>query len=299
MIQLNTKKITALLIILLFCFIGTGLYIYQYTRDKTVLFGGSSDPFPPKRLNHECCRTVNTHGLSDLNTYGSGFIYYSDFKKYFANPSKIHMISLMDDDIYYYKESCLVSYGLGYTLENLGIPIITEKAFKAKLSRLLCGPPIPHELSQFQTERQIIEEMGGHYYLPLKGNEEWLSNQGFMEDLIHYFESLPTDALLYVHCIHGRGRTTTILVLYDIFRNAKQVPLKDLTNRHFCLGRENVLNTEFKSNGTWSQEGLNARKDLVARFYDYMTDQDGYKHQSWTQWNLERGTHIPQIIIHR
>lgn len=275
------------------------IIIILYPEDKTHHFGNTSDSFDKKRSREECCKSVNREGLNDLNASGSAFIFYPELEKQFGDrEKKIYVISLLKDELYYYKWHCLRWYGMGYMKDDLGKEILHEKAFKKSLIRFFYGTPPIHDLTQLQTERQIVESLGGEYYLPFKNNQNWLGNLNFVEDMINFFESLPKNAHLYIHCAFGRGRTTTFLVLYDIFRNGKRVSLKDITDRHYCLGRENIMNTTIWANGTWTQEALDARKELIERFYAYMTDPLGYGHQSWTHWRESNGLQKKEITVH-
>jgi protein tyrosine phosphatase len=241
--------------------------------------------------------------LAELNAHASGLINFNDIHKIMKGSQKnIYVINLLHDDLYYYKGRCLRWYGLGFTSQTLGTSFFQGRQWKSaykSLLRLIYGTPPIHDKSQLQIERNIVHDLGWHYYLPLKDNEEWLFQQYFMPDLIKLFESLPVDAEVYIHCAHGRGRTTTILVMYDIFRNGKNVSLKDIVNRHYCLGREDVFDTAVWEQGTWTKKALVARKELVERFYAYMTAPDGYPHQSWDQWNKEVPTAVEVVSIHR
>ncbi len=282
---------------------GVAFFATVYIESRSTNFRSTHDPFPAKRLQENYCRAVNVEGLADLNAYGSGVIYYKDFRDHFKNtPKKIYVINLLSDDIYYYRDHCLRWYGLGFMYRDLGEILFTtsplKMAYKA-LIRVMFGSPPVHDVTKLKTERQIIEDLGGQYFVPLKDQKGWLNNQNFIDGLLRFFELIPDKGLLYIHCIHGKGRTTTFLVLYDIFRNGKKVPLKEITNRHYCLGRENVVDTQLWANGTWTQKALNARKDLVERFYDYMTDPQGYGHQSWTQWRIAKGIQPSAVKIHR
>lgn len=271
-----------------------------YIQGKTHHPVSTEDSFLDKRANKDCCKNISLVGLADLNAHGSGFISYDELKNKFQNEkSKIYVVSLLKDDIYYYNGLCLRWYGMGYMKDDLGNEIFTKKSFTKVIRRFIYGTPPIQDLSQIQTEREIVQSLGGEYYLPMKGNENWIGNMNFVDDMIRFFESVTEKDQLYIHCAHGRGRTTTFLVLYDIFRNGKNVPLKDITQRQYCLGRENVLNTVLWDRGTWTQEGLDARKNLVERFYAYMTDPQGYGYQSWAQWVASKKGQIKEVIIHR
>ncbi len=301
-------KIVSSISIIFLIALGVGFSIGIYNESKSVNFGSTNDPVPRKRLKDDCCRNINTEGLADLNSYGSGIIYFQDFRAYFkdkiggADKKTIHVVNLLTDEMYYYKDRCLRWYGLGYMNKDLGQHIFARKLFKSAYKTLLryfYGTPPTDNLSLLQTERQIIQDIGGDYYIPFKGNGDWLGDQNYVDDMVHYFESLPKGDDVYIHCAHGKGRTSTFLVFYDIFRNGKKVSLKDIANRHYCLGREDVLNTDLWAKGTWTQEALDARKDFVERFYDYMSDPQGYGHQSWTQWMKSKEKKLNKITVHR
>ncbi len=288
---------------------GITVFAFGVYNDSTSLnFGSTNDPIPKKRLKQQCCHNINREGLTDLNAYGSGMIYYTDFKEYFSEKiksgeiKKLYVVNLLKDEIYYYKDRPLRWYGMSYKKKRLGDYLFTRKPYKAIQAgfiRLIYGTPPTHDVSQLQTEQQIIQELGGYYYAPTRYDDNWLESPKFIEDMIQFFESIPNDAHLYPHCVHGRGRTTSYLVLYDIFKNSKKVSLKDIANRHYCLGREDVLNTELWAKGTWTQSALDARKNLVENFYAYMRDPHGYGYQSWTTWKEDKGIKSPKITVHR
>lgn len=282
--------------------------LLTYGENESAHFISTNDPIPFKRLKHECCRNINREGLSDLNAYGSGVINYRFFKKYFAETIKptggeLYIVNLLNQDVYYYNDRPLRWYGLGFVSNNLGKNLHQKKIFRNAhkgLIRLVYGTPPINDISQLQTERSILSELGIKYFLFPYGNDGWLNNEQFLENTIHFFESIPDHGHLYIHCQHGRGRTTTVLVLYDIFKNAKKMPLKDITDRQYCLGREDLMNTILWPKGTWTQEALDARKELVEKFYEYMTDSQGYGYQSWSRWVLSKGSHNPKKLqIHR
>jgi hypothetical protein len=300
------KKIWVLLPLLFLFFVTIGFGVTLYTESKSPLFITTHDSIPQNRQKKECCKAFNTQGLTQLNIHGSGLIYFPDYKQYFkqnCTPQRVYVMNLLNEEAYYYKDRPLRWYGMGFIEQDLGHYYFQSKplknAYKATI-RKFYGVPSSADKSQYQTEGEIVQNFGdGVYYMPLKENPGWLGNQAFMEDLIKFFESIPEGSPVYAHCFHGKGRTTIFIVLYDIFRNAKQVPLQDIADRHYCLGREHILDTNLWLKGTWTQEALNARTELIKRFYDYMTDPHGYGAQTWTNWNHAKGGIINDIIIHR
>lgn len=270
-------------------------------RDKARNFSYTSDPIPERRVKKPCCQKINREGLDTLNAYGSGFINYKDFGAQVNHDYKnLYVISLLPTDIYYYKGRCLSWYGLGYTPDAVGQPHDPMAGgFSKRLLRYIYGSPPTHDIAQLDTEDSIVKSLGAHYLMPLKNNEDWLTDYAYIDDLVSFFQTIPPGKKLYFHCSHGCGRTTTFMVFYDIFRNGKKVPLKEIVNRHYCLGREDLFNTTVRSRGSWTPEGLQARKALIENFYTYMTSPDGYPNLSWTQWTKMRGIVAQKINIHR
>lgn len=277
--------------------------IYVHYENRSIGYGSTLESVSLKRKKNDCCKDINPEGLVALNSYGSGLINYHDFKSRFKdNRDKIYVVNLFPEDIYYYNDRCLKWYGLGYTQSTLGNNAYAKKpirGFFKPILRFFYGYPPVDDLKSLKTEEQIIHEMGGHYFMPLRDNTNWLNSQGYLEETIQFFESLPNDAIVYFHCFHGKGRTTTFMILYDIFRNHKKVPLIDIVNRHYCLGREDVFNTVVYVAGSWSEAALLARKKLVEHFYEFMNDPKGYHHQSWAQWNASKGYTTSVGAIHR
>lgn len=283
--------LVGLLVILLI-----SLMVGIYSEDRTVNYGHTNSHASSKTKNSERCKTTQSKEVPPLNVHASGLINFNDLPlEVIENKQKLYVINLLEDDIYYYKNRCLRWYGLGYTPNTLGTHLFSHKPLKAfykSILRLLYQPPSLIDMKEhpelLQTEGQILKSWGAHYFCPLKGNSNWLKDQSYMEDVIEYFEKLPKDAILYIHCAHGKGRTTTFLVLYDIFLNGKSLSLQQIADRHHCLGREDIMDTQVWKGGSWTENALLARKNLVERFYTYMTTPGAYPHKPWSQWNDEQ-----------
>lgn len=280
-----------------------GIRFVLINRDVTENYGTLNGPISPKRSGNQQCRKMNREGLDSLHVHGSGMINYNDFMPdYKGDMSKVYVINLRPEEtLYYYKNRCLLWYGLGYTEKNLGKTLGRRINYRIKkyFIRLVYGHPPIDDPSKLQTEKSIVRGLGAHYYSPLVNNINWVSDLSYMDGLIIFFKNLPDDAILYIHCLHGKGRTTTFQVLYDIFKNHKKVPLIDIINRHYCLGREDLFDTTIWETSFWTQEGLDARKKLAEQFYAYMTDPKGYSSQTWSQWHQDKNVDKTPIQIHR
>lgn len=57
-----------------------------------------------------------------------------------------------------------------------------------------------------------------------------------VETFVDFVQTLPKNAWLHFHCLHGHGRTTLFMTMYDALRNADRVNLDDLVCRQYRLG---------------------------------------------------------------
>lgn len=278
----------------------SGVKFYEFAsknRDITENYRRLKDPMCPDRSSLSRCQKINREGLDKMDVHASGMINFNDFlPNYKGDMSNVYVINLRPNlDLYYHKNRCLAWYGLDYNdcelKEHIKRRIKTR--IKYDLIWLVYGYPPAHDLNLLQTEEKIVRELGAHYFTPMKNYKNWLSDLSFVDAIVTIFQNIPEEATVYIHCLHGKGRTTSVIVLYDIFRNYKKVSLKDIINRHYCLGSEDLFDTRLWPNGKWTQGALDARKNLAIYFYQYMKDPQGYLHQTWSQWcegkNIDKG----------
>jgi len=250
---------------------------YRHTDEKRAL----------KYLFSDRCKYVDWSGIENLNSSGSGYLKKKHLDKILAQkkePTFIFNISFYDNDTYYLNDKNLKWY-YGIVLENNQITGLNKniiKRAKYKIRQKISNFDIT-DLDRLIDEKIMLSEYEHVTYFQINP-PAWLSEFEYMNDVIQAFESIPVGSHVYFHCNRGRGRTTTFMTLYDIFRNYKTQPLQDIIDRHYCLGGEDIGNTEPKKNGTWKPTALTARYDLVARFYKYMNDPIGYPNHSWIEW---------------
>lgn len=273
------------------------------TETRTIKYSAVSTIVSPARTTSLQCLHINKEGLDDLHAFGSGIIDFDDFMPgYTGDISNVYVVNLIPRPLFYYNNHYLEWYGNSSLDKLLGTPVYSQ----LKLFLLKCRDRLKGKISsdsdqnRVRTEEEMVHSLGAHYFMPLTGEVKWPTDVSYVDDFITFCEKLPEDAVVYFHCSHGKGRTTTFLVLFDIFKNHKQnIPLEDIVNRHYCLGRQNLFDTSFRKNGTWTQEALNARKEFIVKFYDYMTSPEGYGHQSWSQWHKKQHFDTPPVKIHR
>ncbi|HUX78346.1 MAG TPA: hypothetical protein VMW10_01160 [Alphaproteobacteria bacterium] len=127
----------------------------------------------------------------------------------------------------------------------------------------------------------------GFNYIKLNIGSKSIPADKHIDDIIDFYEGLPQNAWVHFHCAHGKGRTTILLVLLDIVKNAPKVSLEDIIRRHHLLGSEDLMITDVWERGTYSKEQLEERKEFVKKFYAFICQKKTGGIQRWSDWNLE------------
>lgn len=155
--------------------------------------------------------------------------------------------------------------------------------WRGLIHRLVYTGKLQHDNQDIQSEQQMVEELGFNYIL-VDQMRKSLPKPEHVDSFLRMVESLPDPVWVHFHCSAGKGRTTIAMVMYDILKNGKKVSLEDIINRHYLLGSENLFDTTVWHNGRYSKEMLEARKQFVISFYEYVNAPDGYGVRPWSEW---------------
>lgn len=240
----------------------------------------------------------NPHGLDRYQAAGSGRLNFSHFRELLQQwHHKIIVVNGRNANYFYYKDDELQQYCLKVDKDQIRTKQRNHlsKRLRCDLKQWIDGVPNTLSPKDLRSEKELLSDLGISLFSPLP--DSWLTDWGYMNSLISFFESAPQDTLLYIHCGHGQGRTTTLLVMLDIFHNANEVSLQDILVRQYLLGGEDLMDTTPWENGTWTANDLKNRLNLVATFYSYMVSPDGYKAKTpWSEW-LKIHPPKPQELI--
>jgi protein tyrosine phosphatase (PTP) superfamily phosphohydrolase (DUF442 family) len=88
-----------------------------------------------------------------------------------------------------------------------------------------------------------------------------------VDRIVELVEQLHADDHLLVHCLAGKGRTTTVLAMIDILRNGDRMSLQEIVARQHAAGGIDLLADP--SEGHYTRSLVRDRSDLLHRFYDY------------------------------
>jgi len=115
---------------------------------------------------------------------------------------------------------------------------------------------------------------------------------GDVDQLIRIFRQVEENsAWLHVHCRDGHGRTTTVMVMYDIFCNARKMSCEDIVARHkvvnlFSISDGKPVKVDFMDHVRfcWKVD----RADFIAKFYrfcfTYMDELHAEMNFSWSKY---------------
>ncbi|WP_225729234.1 MULTISPECIES: hypothetical protein [unclassified Nocardia] len=142
------------------------------------------------------------------------------------------------------------------------------------------GKPVPPITGPrtVQTEQQAATEAGMEYaYFPVP--DRHMPDPGTVDDFVAFVRDLPPDTWLHFHCRAGHGRTTTFMALYDMMRNAKQVPLADILRRQYLIDPPHA-----GTKGAANLEKESAVHPFVDQFYQYVHDNNDDFRTPFTAW---------------
>lgn len=117
---------------------------------------------------------------------------------------------------------------------------------------------------------------------------KYLSRDEDIDEFVSFFDTLPENVTLYFHCIHGKGRTSMMLVMADIIKNAPRVALKDIIKRQYLLGSVDLFDTTPWVRATYTIKTLEDRKKFIEDFYAFICQRKGGGIQQWSIWNREK-----------
>lgn len=93
-----------------------------------------------------------------------------------------------------------------------------------------------------------------------------------VDRFIQIVRELSPDHWIYFHCRAGIGRTTTFMAMYDMLKNAKQVPFDDILARQVALGGKDLAEST-------------ERLKFLKRFYEYAKENKDNFDTSFAAWS--------------
>jgi hypothetical protein len=149
------------------------------------------------------------------------------------------------------------------------------------------APPESVTVASCSRESELVAAAGAAY-VRLTVSDHSRPTDEEVDRFVTAVRQIPADGWAHFHCRAGKGRTTTFMVLYDMLRNAGQVPLNDIVDRQSVLaGDYDLLKPE--GAGGWKAAAFAERAAFVRAFYAYARDNPGGQPRLWTEWLKAQG----------
>lgn len=164
---------------------------------------------------------------------------------------------------------------LGYTYQH-------SPSFRYRMRRLVVTGStkvLPELVTSEAEEAQKYGFGYKHFYIGSK----FVTDAKTVDAFIAFIESLPKDVWIHFHCEQGKGRTSTMLVMLDILKNAPQVTVENIVRRQHLLGSVDLF-TPYRTNGTYTEEMIENRKKFVKDFYTFVCQRKAGGVQRWSEW---------------
>ncbi|HUX78345.1 MAG TPA: hypothetical protein VMW10_01155 [Alphaproteobacteria bacterium] len=224
---------------------------------------------------------IDLTGLRELQVSGGPMINFPDLNER-LNPlnKKIIILDGMREN-HGYINSIATTF-LGYHRHKL-----SPRYFIRRL--LFTGTTQP--LRQLTTSEIEMARKYGFDYKNIKIDSRILTPNASVDEFVAYFDQLPENVWVHFHCRHGKGRTSMMLAMYDIMRNAPKVALTDILKRQHLLGSVDLTNTiawQTKKKGKYTSETLKRRKKFIEDFYAFICQRKAGGIQRWSEWNGAR-----------
>jgi Inositol hexakisphosphate len=152
--------------------------------------------------------------------------------------------------------------------------VIVSTLVKEKEGQFSTKDPVTVDVQDVTTEMGLAHQLGVDYFrIPV--SDHCRPTDGMVDRFVTFVRGLEANAWLHFHCHGGDGRTTTFMTLYDMIRNARNLPFQDIAARQSVIGEYDL----FKG----SSETYKLRTEFITAFYAYVRE-GGYESTSWTEW---------------
>lgn len=260
------------------CLLGFSLPTFAYDDVKLVLDSNSTD-----KLNKHFRKStdivdlsknpnLNLTGLNELNISGSSQFTESTLSLIKDSIGKKYNIIDIDlrEESHGFVNGMAISWKNKLNNANAGLnlqEIICDE--NQKLQSIKLDEPLnyyAHKNIQKQVIPKKVENecklvnSKGISYIRMPVTDGGLPSEEMVNSFVNFVKYQPKNSWLYFHCKAGIGRTTTFMIMYDILKNCKTVPLDDIITRQVILSKISEPN---------AQDFFNKRRyDFLSNFYN-------------------------------
>lgn len=113
-------------------------------------------------------------------------------------------------------------------------------------------------------------------YVRIPVTDGKLPSDEMVDYTVKFFKNHTDKSWIHFHCKAGEGRTTTFMIMYDMFKNAKKVSSSDIINRQLQLAN-------FNSN-TINSFHNPERDKFMLNFYNYCKNNKSNFNSKWSDY---------------
>lgn len=235
-------------------------------------------PFRTMQDHISTSESVDLTGLHELQFVGGPLMPLPDLKK---RLDSLQGPKILVDGVhgkYGYSHGVPDSY-LEYTKES--------PSWKSYLWRLFYTGTLRSEPALILSGAEAAKQYGFEYKKFHIGSK-YIAKPEDIDEFVSFFDTLPQNVWVYFHCIHGKGRTSMMLVMADIMRNAPKVALDDIIKRQSLLGSVNLFDTTPWTRSTYATKMLEDRKKFIENFYEFIVQRKAGGIQLWSEWHRQK-----------
>ena len=238
----------------------------------------SNAKFRTMQGNFSTRKKVDLTGLRDLKASGGPIINFSKLrKKLHRARGKIIIIDGMSEEHGYIGNISTTFFGYDY--KGFNLLFFIRRLIFTNTSKIL---------SKYTNSEAIIAKNFYFDYKHIQIESKFLTPDKCVDEFVSYIDKVPDNMWIYFHCRHGKGRTSMMLAMYDIMKNAPTVALKDIVKRQHLLGSVNLFDTRYwkiKGSKAYSSKTLEQRKKFIINFYTFICQRKAGGIKKWSDWH--------------
>ncbi|MGL4739948.1 MAG: fused DSP-PTPase phosphatase/NAD kinase-like protein [Sarcina sp.] len=214
---------------------------------------------------------VNKKGLENLNISGSQQYSQDNLKllKEKLPKKNLYFIDLRQES-HGFINGLPISWEANGNKANMGLS--REQVIELnnkQLNDIRKNEPIKIDNKEI-TPNEVIDEQGliernKDHYIRVTVTDTKLPAPEMVDFFVESVHKLPKNAWLHFHCKEGIGRTTTFMTMYDMMKNAKDVPMQDIIDRQIKMANLEKDEASLESS---------SREELYKYFYEYCKQGD-------------------------
>ncbi len=147
------------------------------------------------------------------------------------------------------------------------------------------------------TPESIEVKKYGYGYKSIDIGSKFIAPDHQIDAIVDFFDNLPKDMWVHIHCTNGAGRTSTALAMLDMLKNAPHVSLNDIVKRQHLLGSVDLFDTVVWKGGTYTKAELENRKKFIEKFYEFASQRKAGGIQKWSFWNQSQPDKVVLIPL--